>query len=361
MKPSKNIIKQLSVLLWCAMFSAPLLGYASECTSDADCLEEEYCELLEVSLSPCFIDEDGNENCGNDTEENVEEMGFCEERAIECEANSDCPSHLTCVFQGSIREANDGGSSSAFGPDDTDEDRLSPEESTEEAPEPEQRPVEEDPVEEEPVDEGGMCLFIADSCEADNDCAMNFHCEVSRYSVGCAEPAFPDCAEDEDCQPEPVECEDEEISEGSCMPNEIECDNDAACPTDWRCREHIEVTCGTEDRAVSTSSSDSSEPRSEEDRDRQVPEENPCEEITRSLCMPIGLGGSSGYVALETATTNDTTPSTEEGNEDTVPNDSDGSTNADVEEGGCSASPSSPTPWALFGLFALLGLRRRLA
>ena len=105
-------------------------------------------------------------------------------------------------------------------------------------------------------------------------------------------------------------------------------------------------------------------------------------ETTRSLCVPIGLDApfashndiheTDTGTNLEDEDGNDTTSgsgsagSTTDVNEggeelDNESGEAEGSTNNDVEEGGCSASPSSPTPWALFGLFALLGMRRRFA
>jgi MYXO-CTERM domain-containing protein len=214
---------------------------------------------------------------------------------------------------------------------------------------------------------------------------MNFHCQINTFTEGCTSSFVPACGEEEeDCDIfEPTEeCEEQEWTEGYCQPDEIECDNDAACPSDWRCKQIEEYSC-----VEATVSSTDAESNDGDEQAAPEPSFNEvsCEETVRSLCVPLGVyegyfaGGSSPdrETAIVDGDPNTTTNPTEPGDGSNGSNgssDSSGSngepnseetansTNADVEDdAGCDAKSTSPTPLALFGLLALLGLRRRLA
>ena len=388
----------LSVLVWFSMFSTPFSSYAMECSSDVECGEGEYCELILVpSADPCFIDEEGNEVCEEDSTETEEVLGFCEERPIECMEDSDCPSHLSCEWAGMSSSGSSAGSAGSSGsssgssgssgsgssgdfesvPPEMDAEAM-PESEVEEAPS-EDLPAEPDQQRPEPSDESMMCVFVPSSCEEDNDCAMNFHCEISTLMVDCAVPEVI-CDEGEDCEEfAPVDCGEEEYTEGHCMPDTIECDNDAACPSDWHCREQVEFSCDSDDIAIGA-------PEPAQDREREAePNEEPedvsvsdCEETVRSLCMPIGLDGAYGF--SEVSSTNNDGDRTEPRPGDNRPeldNDNDqsgdgsvdgdafdeSSSNSDVveDEGGCDAHSNQQSSWMLIFSLALLACRRRLA
>jgi hypothetical protein len=229
-----------------------------------------------------------------------------------------------------------------------------------------------------------MCVFVATGCEADSDCAENFHCEINTYVVDCAQPPV-FCDEEGDCpEPEPVDCgEEEEITEGFCEPDEIECDDSNACPSDWSCRQVSEWICDgedIEDIAVDEPAPEPEEasdpmpaPPEGEEGDALIPEEDPCEELVRSICVPAGFGPQGGGQSAETGliepADDDTTPSgngSEPGEprevSEEVPTNSEddtGSANADIEEGGCDARGGHARAWMLLGLLGFLGLRRR--
>ena len=245
-------------------------------------------------------------------------------------------------------------------------------------------------------EESMMCVYIPTQCETDSDCSDDFHCETHSYAVDCAVPVIceqseeegEDNALDENCYPaEPdVDCGEEEVTEGFCEPNEIECDSDDACPTDWRCQEVVDIAC--DEPSITTSSAreperDEGEPEADEVAPRE-PED--CAETTRSMCVPVGVD----YVSHDAGDHRDPMPGSDpetdplgnegddggngsdggdgnDSNNDNDGNDGDDddnppaevSDNNDVEESSCSANSRGASPWTLFGLLALLGLRRR--
>lgn len=360
-------------LLWAAALITPNLASAeSECAQDSDCQPHERCESVGTAVGgTCSLDENGEEVCTEDVEEVV---SFCVEAPILCETNSDCPSHLRC---GSPRNT----------PTPTEvAEPADREESTEPSP-PEMSVPEEMEVPDAdlppPEEEEMMCLFVPVECEADSDCAENFRCEQFSIEPDCAFIAAPVECDEEGC-PDPViepECDQvEEVTEGICVPEEIECDQGQACPADWHCQDIITVQCedgGTDDIAVEAPEDDPQGADREADTDEPIEDPSlaptPCEEQIRSLCVPVGFGdGIAGSSAEFDGNGTDVPPvdaepDSEEDNpsEDEQRVDEDGaddsaSGNADLEdEGGCSARPSGAQPWALFGLLALFGLRRR--
>ena len=363
---SKRTLKSIITLTSFTLFSAPLYAQAEECMADADCAEGEYCEQIEAPIVTCLIDEDGNESCDEPVDN--EPLGFCQERPIECETDSDCPSHLSCGWG----DLDVDGSVEPFPTEETDEasaDALPPEEESREAP--------EDPVEPVLPEEGPtMCVFIPMQCRSDDECAMNFHCETYSSGASCGFAPSISCNEDEDCPPPPPapDCEEEEFTEGFCMPNEIDCNSDEMCPSDWRCREIVDTSCDQVDIAISSSDMDPSEaPSSDsaggaEAQDFAIePDQVQCVDSVRSLCVPVGFSGGGIYEDEIRASGEGSFDANNDGRsvEDLDNNDADvtreeGSSNDIEESGGCDASQSAPTTWALLLLLASLGFRRRL-
>ena len=150
------------------------------------------------------------------------------------------------------------------------------------------------------------------------------------------------------------------------------------CPTDWRCHELIESDCP--DIAIGAEPAEAEPtpdvPERSDDESTMMVE---CVESTRSLCIPVGLDSSYGVIsdrqgAQETDVVNENNDIADE-DEGMNPTDLDselgdesdnepgeGSSNSDLEDdGGCDASHTAPTSWALLGLLALLSIRRRVA
>jgi MYXO-CTERM domain-containing protein len=357
-----------------ALLCAPAITHAFECTSDADCAQGEHCELFEVFESICEIDEEGDEIC---IEGEGEDSGICVEDPIECETNSDCPGHLTCVQSGGVSIGSSDGSDGA-----SDAEPAPPPGEGMEMPEQDLPPPDPAPIAEEP----SMCVFIQAQCETDDECGSNFHCELETYEVGCTEPAIGeiDCGEEEDClppEPEVESCENEVFTEGFCVPDEIDCGGGEMCPDDWRCQEVVEFECDDVTEVALPPEGEGAEAPEMGDVPETEIEIEPvdsCEEVTRSLCVPVGLdlgygttqpipvdgeGRNPGVdpevdpeVEPEVDPEGDPTDNPDAGNEPPTP--ADEGTDI-IEEGGCDASSRQSTPWALFGLFALLGLRRR--
>ena len=377
------------LLIWTAMVLIPTAGHA-ECTEDSDCAEGEICESAPSSVGECYIDEDGEEVC---TEEEAESLGYCMEAPIDCEQDSDCPSHLRCENvdgqNGDVSvsgSATSGGSTPAPSPDG-------------------QKEREADPYPEEPEDEESMmCVYIQTECEVDTDCIENFRCEIYTYSVGCAEPAEVPCEEGEDCEPledtGPTGCEEEEVTEGFCEPIDIECDSDNACPSDWRCKEFVEYECDSDDFVTNEAEMGPVPPieegpmgtEGEEDTDEDnlvedvLPSED-CEETRRSMCVPVGLEYESfGMDSNDRSTSTegsepsrdplnddgeDDPASVNEGGEDDSDDGGtptpagegtdDMSASDDVEDSSCRSSSGRTSPLMLIGLLMVLGLRRRMS
>ena len=382
--------RRLHATLWISLIALLPSTIYAECMRDADCGEGEICESAPSSIGECYIDEEGEEVC---VEEEIESVGYCQEAPINCEQDSDCPSHLRCASSGGIEPSGSTSTSSSGG------GPVPPPEGSEgfegdDDPDADADPAPEEPEEVPEDDEQMMCVFIPTECSADGDCAENFRCEIFTYAAGCLEPAAVPCEEGEDCPPQDFEddCEDEEITEGFCVPTEIECDSDDACPADWRCREIVNYECDTDDIAVDSSDSEARDPlpapegeaepvepgEMEEADELEEPETDVgCEETSRTLCVPIGFGHIDLYEGEVSPASDDSvsTGSIEERDPDSAsPSDGDeeGSealsaedtddmdATADIEESSCRASARSMSPWSLFMLLAVLGLRRRL-
>ena len=137
-----------------------------------------------------------------------------------------------------------------------------------------------------------------------------------------------------------------------------------------------DISTGGEPREDSEAFSDGAEPE-----DQRPVEPVECQEVSREVCVPVGLDyvEISGDGITETITHTDpdgeingvdgsgsTTGNEGEGDDDTDNDDDDDNMaseniGSDVEESSCSASSRGASPWMLFGLLALLGFRRRIA
>lgn len=377
--------RALQTTTWVTLLCTPALVQAMECNTNADCAQGEQCQLLDSIEETCTIDEEGTEICSGGT---IETFGICVELPIECMTDTDCPSHLKCVEGGGAGTISEGSTGMAT------EGSTGSEGATDPAPPPEEgmNVPEQDlpPPDEAEVEDGpNMCAFIPTECETNAECGSHFHCQLETYFVGCGMPTTPvvvNCDEGEDCLPDPADpveepppCEAEEITEGYCVPDEIDCAGGEICPDDWRCREVLGVICEGENVNATDDQPSAEIPDQDPSADFVEEPASSCEETMRSLCVPVGMGFGGGRGALpggsatgEIASTGDgtmttgtggsgaapTTPETEEGDANQPESQAAGSS-ADVEDSGCSASTRSASPWALFGLFALLGLRRR--
>lgn len=373
------------------MLCLPGMAFAVECESDSDCGENERCQRMDIAIgAPCSIDSDGNEDCPEPPEP---EPGDCVPGPIACESDAECPGISSCVEE----------------PGGFDTQDCAPAEDGEE--------VDCEPVttQSEPV---SSCQFVPESCTESSDCAEGLTCMPT--DAGCidSQPAV-DCAEGEDC-PE-VEIEEEgcgHIDDSAyCMPEAIECETDSQCPTDWTCETLVTsagcgssstpIDGGTAEPAMSGSSSGSSgssngsegvpqpEPEDDDEGDAEgsdesdgegappqmqerepgsseVVEEEECEEVTVSLCMPAGYehyvdapSPASGETGIPLGTSNpdnedeDTGATSEAANPDSEENTDAAPT--DDSDSGCDCSTGTNTGlnslWAL--LLAFAGLRRR--
>jgi MYXO-CTERM domain-containing protein len=124
---------------------------------------------------------------------------------------------------------------------------------------------------------------------------------------------------------------------------------------------------------------DPDDPQSEDvDSDELLPvesEDPDCEETRRSLCVPIGLDYVGDYDGEDREAINDSSESELAGGDDESESESEGegdqndtpsteepsdmTDNDDVEESSCRSTSRGASPWMLFGLLVLLGLRRR--
>jgi hypothetical protein len=356
-------------LLWAVTVLSPTLA-AAECTQDSDCAPHQRCELQEgFSTGGCYITEEGEEIC---EEEVVESISFCVEAPIPCNIDSDCPSHLRC---GSPEAPT--GTIEVAPVEPADSDAPPPDMETAEVPD--ELPPEIDMV--EPEDEGMMCVFVPEGCEVDSDCADHFRCEVFAYG-DCYFPEI-EC-DGEDCPPVAEPDCGEVATEGYCVPQEIECDQDNACPTDWHCTQLSEFACGegsigeVEPAPAPVPDPDSREMAPDEMAEELVEAPVPCEEIVRSLCVPVGFGGIVGDVREVSSTGvngtddgnfntggsgsgNGSTPETALPISEEQDNANDTSNPSIEESNGCDARSRGAQSWAIFALLALFGIRRRTA
>ena len=190
----------------------PSLVLATDCETDADCGEHEFCQRFDVAVgAPCSIDEDGNEDCPEPS--NASSTGECVPGPISCETDEDCPGISSCVERA-------GGIQQMDCPDDDDS---------------------EEPCDGEPVEEPATrsCEYVPVDCQTDDDCGEGLACEDVTPPCAPNLVATPACPEGEDCpEPEPAPqndtCDDQE-QVFQCMPQQIECETDAECPSEWSC------------------------------------------------------------------------------------------------------------------------------
>jgi MYXO-CTERM domain-containing protein len=259
-------------------------AWAQDCERSRDCPDNHYCERSgSVTCPP-------GEECVEMVSSSCEAVP---DGIVQCARQGDCPAHLTCMAPpsgGACTSSSDG---------------------------------EEDCEEPEPDPDARMfCIFVPAECMANDDCAENFICEEAACGL-----SSPECI-GEDC-PEPVEEEDPCAGRpGQCVPDRIDCADDAACPGDWRCTEigrsgcdEVGVTSGGDASAGGVPSppadegeegeGDSPEPEDtppeadpapegegeggappEDDpapREPAPPEDDDCEEEIERICLPPSL------------------------------------------------------------------------
>ena len=274
----------------------PNVLLATECENDSDCGVHEVCSRADVAVgAPCYVDEDGNEIC---PEPSHSISGECVPGPISCETDEDCPGISSCVERPGGTTVNDG-------PEDEGSEPCDP------------GPCEEPATR--------TCEYVPAACQTDADCAEGLACTDVTPPCVSDRRSVPDCAEGDDCpEPEEVpEAEDCTTQEPvfQCMPQQINCETDDQCPSDWTC-ESIVVGAACSGSGGSGSSpgepveptdSDASEPsdgesgsssgggappQSGEDGD-EVPSDNeeeqqepwtndPCVEEVVMFCMPEG-------------------------------------------------------------------------
>lgn len=309
---------------------------AQECESDSDCDDGYECELPGFACAEGPNGE-GREEC-EEQRENL--TGECVRAPIACEEDADCPGVLTCESWGSDSAV----------PCTVDE------EGNEDCPEP------------EVVEEESYCGWRPADCDEGTACAEGFECVLDSHS-GFAED---DCAEvcdsenncSSDCgDPEPQE--DPAPESGSCYPQEIECDTDAQCPTDWTCYTLAYEECSGGGSTGSEGGSDDA-PDTPGGGGEQEGDED-CATFEESRCIPPGFDilietgggfGGDGGIA-ESNGTGDPRDQDLGGQGEESGDDNDGGSSS--EDAGCSVSVGAPTsaPVALLALAGLVFLRRR--
>jgi hypothetical protein len=407
----KQSIKSLLVLM---IAMSPYLAHA-ECVSDDDCSDGRICS--ETLSGTCLVDDMGNEIC----EEGIRQCIVAPYAPTACDTDTDCPSHLRCnpislpsqdtvgvsEVEVDCEEEDCEASEESEASEASEASNTRPifpcEEGDEDCNEADQAPNE---MMEQPVEEY-MCMYEEISCESDSECPSEFSCVTYELDELCLQVA---CEEGEDC-PE-IECDLTTEVYQVCKPNEIECDTDAACPTDWSCIHFHEnsVSCGESSNAsagsapsmessnaMSGSSAEApvDESMTDEADDVEMMDDNVnClgadeDEVVneaRQICVPNGLHQHGGSVIHqesndltdvnredETTDYNDTvgnddtsdsndsvdpaTPNTND-QESTVPEDSSANNQQIEEEGGCSAQGTQNAN-SLFFLFALITLMIR--
>jgi hypothetical protein len=320
---------------------------AQECTQDADCESGDICQLS-GAVGACSVDDQGTVTCDEPAEPAV---GFCYTPPPSCMSDAECGPFTECVF------AEDDTSYSTEL--DCVADMTCP-------------PDEEPAAPEESAPSEGVCAPKQTSCEADSDCPSSFHCETYTYEVGCVAPAAP-CAEGEECpEPAPVECDEmEAVTQGVCLPNEIECDSDAACPADWRCVELEEVSCSSGGSVGSSGSSEGGAPEADPverpaggaEAEALPPiDDTSCVSEARSLCVPSGwesgVGFGAGAVYAQGSERGGPVSEETTGGELNAGSDAAAASGSgSVESGGCDAAGGRGTSHLTLLALALIALR----
>lgn len=245
------------LLLSSSAFAVPQYdpGIESECVTDADCAEGQVCEVVAASTCACAPCESPDEcppcECPPETE-----ITACVTPPVTCESDADCPDHLTCLLynQAGIAE-----------PCEVDPDGNS---------------MCGDPM---PYPEGGTCEFMPPTCSDSSDCDEGFSCEV--IEAPCAVM----CDSNGECD---ETCGDQPDTGGQCFPEQIACDTNADCPTDWTCYEFAYSECsggGTVPACECPPCSEQECPVCECDSAPVDPTE--CTETVENYCIPAGWDG----------------------------------------------------------------------
>lgn len=325
---------------------AAATAVAQECESDSDCDEGYSCAL------PGFACAEGPNGEGHD--ECLEEMenltGECVRGPVECESDADCPGILTCESWGAQSDA----------PCAVDE------EGNVDCPEP------------EPIEEEFYCDWRPADCDDDTPCAEGFECVASSGpTVGndCAEACDSEGNCTSDC-PDGDEDPDggfreEDGSRGYCYPTEIECDNDAQCPSDWSCYtlEYSECSGGGSTGSGTVDPDDGDDDGGEGGQEAD-PVDEECQTFEESRCIPPGFDqlieqGFGGGGVAESSNggglfDNPRGDSNDDGQNTGGNGEEEGNGGGGSTDSGCSVPAGAPNaaPVLLVVLAGLLALRR---
>ncbi|MEO1273735.1 MAG: hypothetical protein AAFX99_37135, partial [Myxococcota bacterium] len=184
----------------------------------------------------------------------------------------------------------------------------------------------------------GYCEFVPSSCTSDADCDEGFACEL--YDVGGTCVGM--CDEDGNCE---EICDEPEVpTEGSCYPQQIDCEADTDCPSEWSCHTFTGEACsgggGSVGGGCACPDCEPGQDCPPCDCEEPMPEpieEEECTEYTENYCLPPGwdawvdssIGGGGGF---DEATDGAATPNVggEDGDNGQT-NTEDGTTSADDE------------------------------
>lgn len=329
------------------LFGCPAGAQSADgvCASDADCASGQTCQKG-MYVNPCAVPpvapgEEPVDTPACDSTPQEAETGRCITPPTPCSSDADCEEYLSCVATSDgVCWMDSNGNTGCDEPDPN-------------APK--------------------YCGVASVACDSNSECPREFEC----VETPTACPAI-DCAEDApDCK---IACEPSGVH--ACQPKKIECADDSACPSDWRCVGNVIETCsgggsgtgggvdGAPGEPGTSTPSDPGAPApttgpagdSEDLPAPDVPEERICTtQAAIGYCQPKAYGetgsATGGDVAYEdgglTGSDDDAAPGAE------PPRDSSAET-LSAGGGGCSVaySQTSPAGWAL-GLLLLAPLARR--
>ncbi|MEL6180955.1 MAG: hypothetical protein AAFS10_18485 [Myxococcota bacterium] len=222
--------------------------HAQECETDDDCSGGDVCKVVAASSR------------GPSSEQRE-----CVTPPITCETDNDCPTELSCqhpIIPGVCTIDADGNEMCT-----DDEPGMGP----------------------------GSCEFIPRECTDTTECAESFVCENIGTCIGSCD-GLGNCQE---------ACD----SQWACIPDQIACESDRDCPTDWACHTFIDMVCSCSSGCIDCPgcvpgeecpSCDDGEPRPPSD------EVWACEEIRENFCLPPGWDAWADGVAVDNTVSNST-------------------------------------------------------
>lgn len=359
---------RFSLLSFAAVTMTASMAQADECVSDADCPAGFACEETSWAACPTMPPCEEGAECPEPPECEDGSEFVCVVSPQECDTDADCDGGLTCVtFTSETCTGEDTPPPVPGGDDAPDSDAPEPDApcDTPDDPGPD---CEETEFSCSTTTESYCAPAYVGSCAADADCGEGFTCaEIEQCScssgggTGSTPTPTPDpdgedsggsdsgSDSDDDSGSDSDDdhsCECEGAGEFYCQPNEVTCDADADCPTDWTCEDMggPDVVCvgapGEEDNCGDT-------PVAPELR-----------------CLPPGWeawSGAGGGRDYDEVGTDSPTTGGEESQDDGTPTPSAPNANGVTqdEDQGCSATGGN-TAGGMFGLMlAGLALMRR--